>query len=105
VAQRLQTAVRAGDFCARVGGDEFAVIAHGVHSAEDMQAVSQKLRAELAQANPFNASAPPNRASVGWALYPEDGDNAIDLMALADARMYLEKHAHKLPQITRQPRH
>ena len=105
VAQRLQTAVRAGDFCARVGGDEFAVIVHGVHNAGDMRAVSQKLCAELAQAHPFNASAPPSRASVGWALYPEDGNNAIDLMALADARMYLEKNAHKLPQITRQPRH
>lgn len=105
VAQRLQTAVRAGDFCARVGGDEFAVIVHGVHNAGDMRAVSQKLCAELAQAHPFNASAPPSRASVGWALFPEDGNNAIDLMALADARMYLEKNAHKLPQITRRPRH
>lgn len=105
VAQRLQMSVRAGDFCARVGGDEFAVIVHGVHNAEDMQAVAQKLRAELERANPFNTAAPPHRASVGWALYPEDGDNAIDLMALADARMYLEKNAHKLPQITRRPKH
>jgi diguanylate cyclase (GGDEF)-like protein len=103
VAQRLQAAVRAGDFCARVGGDEFAVIVLGVHSASDLQGVSQKLRAELKQANPFNAAAPPNRASVGWAVYPDDGGNAIDLMALADARMYLDKNAHKLPQITRTP--
>lgn len=105
VAQRLLTTVRAGDFCARVGGDEFAVIVHGVHSAADMQAVAQKLHEELQQGNPFNASAPPHRASVGWALFPEDGKNALDLMTLADARMYLEKNAHKLPQITRKPRH
>lgn len=104
VAQRLQVAVRTGDFCARVGGDEFAVIVHGVRGASDLQAVSQKLRAELEQANPFNVAAPPSRASVGWAIYPDDGNNAIDLMALADARMYLDKNANKLPQITRRPR-
>lgn len=105
VAQRLLATVRAGDFCARVGGDEFAVIVHGVHQAEDVQAVARKLHDELARGNPFNASAPPHRASVGWALFPHDGQNADDLMSLADARMYLEKNAHKLPQITRQPRH
>lgn len=104
VAQRLLATVRAGDFCARVGGDEFAVIVHGVRSAEDMQAIVRKLHSELAQANPFHVDAPPLGASVGWALYPEDGDNAIDLIALADARMYLEKNAHKLPQTARQAR-
>ena len=30
-------------------------------------------------------------ASIGWAVYPEDGQDFASLMAVADARMYRDK--------------
>jgi diguanylate cyclase (GGDEF)-like protein len=108
VARRLQTTVRAGDFCARMGGDEFAVIVHPIGNLSDMQAVGHKVRVSLEQAHPFNPGGAPSSASVGWSVYPDDSVDATGLTAVADSRMYLNKHGGKLatlklPEDARRP--
>lgn len=91
VAARLLSSIRAADFCARMGGDEFAIIVASVHAESDVADVASKLR--LALAEPFQLDAIVVRisASVGFAVYPDDGIGASALWSVADRRMYREK--------------
>ena len=74
-----------------MGGDEFAIIVASVHTASDVADVASKLR--LALAEPFQLDAIVVRisASVGFAVYPDDGIGASALWSVADRRMYREK--------------
>ncbi|HEX5388202.1 MAG TPA: GGDEF domain-containing protein [Burkholderiaceae bacterium] len=95
VASRLQKAIRASDFCARVGGDEFALIIDKVNADTDLDGMAAKLRGVLGKPFlPLGISVATG-ASVGWALFPSDGNEMAPLLAVADKRMYAEKLAHR----------
>jgi diguanylate cyclase (GGDEF)-like protein len=95
VASRLQKVVRASDFCARVGGDEFALIIDKVNADTDLDGMATKLRGVLGKPFlPLGISVATG-ASVGWALFPSDGNEMAPLLAVADKRMYAEKLAHR----------
>ncbi|HEY7516022.1 MAG TPA: EAL domain-containing protein, partial [Vicinamibacteria bacterium] len=91
VSKRLDGAVREGDTVARLGGDEFVLLLPGIHYAEDVAKVSQKLVEALRE--PFRVQGRDVRmtASGGIGLYPEDGDDADTLMKNADTAMYRAK--------------
>ena len=96
LAQRLLGATRAGDFCARIGGDEFAVVVGGVEGEADMLQVAHKLRAALVKPLVLDGGlALEIGASVGHAICPDDGALADQLIGVADQRMYQAKHAGK----------
>jgi len=92
VAQRMQDCVRASDTVARVGGDEFVVLLPTVHDAADALAVAEKIRSALsksfwlAQGQMVNIS-----SSIGVAIYPEHGEDEIQLSKSADVAMYQSK--------------
>ncbi len=95
VASRLQKVIRASDFCARVGGDEFALIIDKVNTDADLDGMAAKLRGVLGKPFlPLGISVATG-ASVGWALFPSDGNEMAPLLAVADKRMYAEKLAHR----------
>nr|WP_217916222.1 EAL domain-containing protein [Duganella sp. BJB1802] len=91
VAARLTAAVRVADVVARLGGDEFVVLIEGRAAAANAARVARKI--ELACALPFEIGS--NRlktaASIGIAIYPQDGANAQALMKNADTAMYHAK--------------
>ncbi len=95
VAERLVETVRATDFCARTGGDEFSVIVESVHSEEEVIDIAFKLQQKLAQ--PFDIQGLKIKigASIGCAVYPEDGYTIDQLILVADKKMYHKKQAHK----------
>ena len=105
VAARLLSSIRAADFCARMGGDEFAIIVASVHAESDVADVASKLR--LALAEPFQLDAIVVRisASVGFAVYPDDGISASALWSVADRRMYREKASRVSEQPLAMPLH
>jgi len=87
---RLQARLREGDFLARFGGDEFAILcapANGAHAS----ALAERIA--LAFAEPFALEGQNIRvtASVGIAVSPENGENADDLMRHADIALYRAK--------------
>ena len=89
-AQALKDTCREYDYVARMGGDEFVVIAPGLATdaagkkAEQMRTLARQAGSEVCGEEILSLS-------VGRALYPEDGNDAEQLLAEADRRMYLEK--------------
>ncbi|MFZ4289401.1 diguanylate cyclase domain-containing protein [Variovorax sp. HJSM1_2] len=95
VAQRLQHMVRSSDIVARVGGDEFVVMASGLHKLEQASELGHKLL-EAFHA-PFQLTQHRCKVglTIGYALAPLDGNDAKTLLKLADASMYQGKQDGK----------
>ena len=88
VARRLQEGVRAEDTVARVGGDEFAVLLPASDHA-GAQAVAGNLLARLREPLPLEAAQHYRpMASIGMAIFPQDGDTPDLLLRNADMAMY-----------------
>ena len=90
VATVLRESCRDYDYVARMGGDEFVVVLPGV----DHIAVEKRV-AELRATVKDSCGKSFLSMSVGEAFYPEDADNAEQLLAEADRRMYKNKGAHR----------
>jgi len=89
-AQALKESCREYDYVARMGGDEFVVIAPGL-AADAAGKRAGQLRALAKQAGVEVCGEDILSLSVGRAVYPEDGKDAEQLLTEADRRMYLEK--------------
>jgi len=89
-AQALKDTCREYDYVARMGGDEFVVIAPGL-AAEAAGKKADQMRILARQAGAEVCGEEIVSLSVGRAVYPEDGEDAEHLLAEADRRMYLEK--------------
>ena len=89
-AHSLKETSREYDYVARMGGDEFVVIAPGLtpeaaaRKAEQMRDLAQQAGKEVCSEDILSLS-------VGKAVYPEDGLDAEKLLSEADKRMYLQK--------------
>jgi diguanylate cyclase (GGDEF)-like protein len=101
IGQRLASAVRVGDTVARVGGDEFVVLSLGTRSEDEAAALVGRLRHELRLPYRFEGGTVEIDASIGWALYPDDGSNAEELLARADGQMYATKRDATEPSARR----
>ena len=89
-AQALKDSCREYDYVARMGGDEFVVIAPGL-AADAAGKKAEQLRVLARQAGSEVCGEEILSLSVGRAVYPADGKDAEQLLAEADRRMYLEK--------------
>jgi diguanylate cyclase (GGDEF)-like protein/putative nucleotidyltransferase with HDIG domain len=89
-AHSLKETSREYDYVARMGGDEFVVIAPGLtpeasdRKTEQMRELAQQVGKEVCNEEILSLS-------VGRAVYPEDGLDAEKLLSEADKRMYLQK--------------
>ena len=91
VGRAIQNSIRASDFAARFGGDEFVVILPetGSTGAEVIANVVRRKVSDVRIRSGGREAA--GSASVGVASFPADGSTAADLVARADERMYAEK--------------
>jgi diguanylate cyclase (GGDEF)-like protein len=96
VALRLQKHVREMDTVARVGGDEFVVLLTNLRDRADARVATDKLQAALDQPFELRGRPCPLRASVGVAIFPDDGEQPVQLLKHADDAMYETKRMTKL---------
>lgn len=88
VARRLAAVVRHSDTVSRHGGDEFLVLMAEITQPSDAALIAEKMLAGLAAPSRVDNHLISLSASIGIALFPEDGDDAATLITRADAAMY-----------------
>lgn len=95
IAERLEKSVRKSDTVARLGGDEFAVILLNVRQAEFTIRIADRILDYLSQ--PFMISGREFflSASIGIAVYPDDGNDVELIVRNADTAMYEVKNTGK----------
>lgn len=93
VAERLKACLRDGDTLARLGGDEFTVVLPALNHAEAACHVARKFLESCAQPLSIEGQALHISTSIGISIYPDDGEDADDLLHQADMAMYRIKEA------------
>ncbi|WP_313953692.1 EAL domain-containing protein [Accumulibacter sp.] len=103
IAEQLKEKLRPGDIVARpgvyqprmhvarLGGDEFTVVLPDLEDTQTVQVVAQRLQTLLAQPFRIGEHEVTVTASIGIAVFPEDGDDAATLLKHADTAMYHAK--------------
>jgi len=92
VARRLLHGIRAADFVARLSGDEFVVILESIYAREEAAHVAAKLLEDLAVPVQIGGHSITPAASIGIAMFPDNGRTSSTLLTAADAAMYEAKH-------------
>lgn len=91
VANRIAGCLREGDTVARQGGDEFIVVLPAVTRFEDVGMVASKILAAVSAPYHIDGQELHTGASIGVAVYPEDGQDVDTLLRHADTAMYYAK--------------
>ncbi len=90
VVARLSSRMRASDTLARTGGDEFTVISE-VTNQQGARTLVSALESALVLPLKVEGKQVRTGVSIGFALYPDDGTDPVELCASADRAMYATK--------------
>lgn len=95
-SKRLEKATRETDLAARLGGDEFGILVSSVQSAKDIAEVISRIDSLIQPPVIFEGKSYKLKASIGFALIPQDGEDPEKVLEIADKRMYEVELLHKL---------
>jgi diguanylate cyclase (GGDEF)-like protein len=95
VALRLRRQLRPSDMLARLGGDEFALLVTQVQGRGELEPIAQRLMRCFEEPFAIGEVRIQGGASIGCALYPDDGKSRDGLLNAADSAMYAQKRARK----------
>ena len=88
VSSRLISVLRQTDTVSRMGGDEFALLISDGSAREMIEEVAQRIIAAIGKPFSLHGVKAWISASLGIAIYPEDGENLETLFKHADMAMY-----------------
>jgi diguanylate cyclase (GGDEF)-like protein len=91
VATRLGGMVRSVDTLARLGGDEFAIFLTHVKDVEEAVAAAGRIRSVVSEPYTLGGLSVTVGATIGIAIFPDDGLDAATLLQRADVAMYTAK--------------
>ncbi len=91
LSERIRGQLREQDTVARLGGDEFAILLLGVPTPEVAARMAEKIQASLAPPITIEQRDLEVSASIGVAIYPDDGADGEALLRSADIAMYRAK--------------
>ena len=94
-ADRIRAEIRETDTVARIGGDEFIIILTSLPELEIAERISAELNRRIAKPIRIEDETVSVSASIGIAIYPDDGSTAEELMRNADRAMYRVKDSGK----------
>ncbi len=95
VAARMLSAVRKTDTVARIGGDEFAILLSEIKDKTDAMLIGEKVMSRVYEPVSTSKGDVTVGASIGVALFPENGTTPDALLEYADRQMYGNKRIHK----------
>ncbi len=93
IASRLTKLLRSSDMIARLGGDEFAILLSPVLDRFAVTNLSERLKTALDAPLLCKGLTLDVNASVGAAIFPDDGTDMTELIQKADVAMYVAKNA------------
>jgi diguanylate cyclase (GGDEF)-like protein len=97
VAQCLQRSIRATDFAARFGSDEFAVLLPGA-TPEIAEAVVKRVRHNVFKTTlDLRSRMIRCSVSIGVVNYPKDSRDMRELLSIGDRKMYRDKELRRAP--------
>ena len=99
IAARLRAAIRETDEVARYGGDEFVLLLKETKSSIDVNNMVEKIINLVEEPIALDDVVVCVGASIGWANFPDDGDDYVRLIKVADSRMYHKKRDRKSTQM------
>ena len=94
-AERLQGVLRDSDTIARFGGDEFVLIIENLKNLEEINQVIFNLRKATEQSFDIRDHDINLNLSIGYSIYPDDGEDMDSLISQADTQMYQDKYTKK----------
>jgi diguanylate cyclase (GGDEF)-like protein len=98
VGQRLASSVRTVDTVARLGGDEFVIVIDSVGDRHELTRIGQKLIEVLSERVILESGTDVSvGASIGFSVYPVDGNTTSELLKIADQSMYQCKTSGLMP--------
>ena len=95
VSERILSCLKSDDFVSRLGGDEFMVILNDLTTSERINQISTNILNSLSMQFAIKNNMTNVSASIGIALFPEDGMDAHTLIKHADHAMYESKRLGK----------
>jgi diguanylate cyclase (GGDEF)-like protein/PAS domain S-box-containing protein len=93
VARRMRAAVSSHDVVARMGGDEFVVVAPLMSDAAAIEALATRLQTAVRAPITLDGATVTVTASLGIAVFPADGQDFKALQQHADIALYQAKEA------------
>ena len=91
VARRLSLEIREVDVLARLGGDEFTIIFEELQEMDDLLVLAQSIQQRLSKPIYIKEHTFYVSCSIGISIYPQDSDDAYNLIKYADVAMYKAK--------------
>lgn len=95
ISAKFEQSLRAGDFLARIGGDEFIAVLSDLDNINECEPVLQRILTAASQNIICNDNILKVSASIGVTLYPKNGSDPDLLLRQADQAMYVAKDAGK----------
>ena len=93
IGDRLRDCLREVDTIARLGGDEFAVIVPGCGDEKSVSKLCERIVSAIVKPIVVERMEHAVGASIGVALFPDDGQNVEELVMKADSAMYRAKES------------
>ena len=91
IARRVRASIRESDLVARLGGDEFVVLVESLSDRPGLQLLAAKILATISEPMQLQGHDVKMTASIGIAVFPDDGGDVSTLLANADMAMYRAK--------------
>lgn len=88
IAQRMALCVREDDTLARIAGDEFMVLLQNIKTADEVELIAGKLLDAVVQPISLGADEVVVSCSIGYTIFPDDGEDGVVLVDQSDKAMY-----------------
>ena len=95
ISERLRAALDESVIVSRIGGDEFAIVLPRVGNDSDIEAAGNKLLNIFETDIELGDISVEVKASIGFSVFPKDGESVEELLQNADKSMYLVKRSSK----------